>query len=234
MTKSNVAKIGTYKTLKDFQDAAARIVSANGRNRGLMQEASIGCLEHMKAHGDYTVIFPLALAAQSFGRNLSNVWIGWITAHSWLVYNPEGLVGRKLAETSIEKLLVRDKTKKADSIDADKAKAVNWWEYKRPTDTGEAEPLNVPQAISRFTKRLAKAFAAELAVGADDKPLSQETILKMVTDGLNAAFAKAEKAKPITGTSKPEQEVKAKRKVAKGRNVAAKRTKRTAPVAKAA
>lgn len=192
-----VAKIATYVTVADFEKVAQSIIRANGRNRTLMQEASVAALEHMLEHGDYTVMLPLALASLTFGHNQQQAWIYFMEGHSWLKHNPRGLKGRALTGAEVKDLWAKDKNAKPEALsDAsiERAKSINWWEAKRPAMPAEVRNVNAPDAIAKFRDRLVKALVSETLMGADDKPVSLDTLRKMLDSLVSQVEADAKKA----------------------------------------
>jgi hypothetical protein len=219
-------KIATYKTREDFERVAKSIISASGRNRSLMQEASVAVIAHMKEHGDYTVMFPLAIAALTFGNNLTKAWQGWMTAHTWLVYNPQGMRGRQLSTAEQNKLWGKEAGTKRE-CDPDKAASVNWYDYKAKSDKaeGEGNEVNAPDAIKRFHDRMVKALVAGNIVGADGKPVTLATVKKMLTsmiETIDADVTKGLREKAQQPATETNVGTPVKRAVKAGENVVAK------------
>jgi hypothetical protein len=211
-------KLATYRTVEDFQNVAKRIIAGNKGTRTLMQNATIAALEHMKAHGNINVIMPLAAAAQSFGRNLTAAWNGYVQQHcTFLVYNKDDLRGRKLADAAPEAVWTRNPNVKPDAIDVDGANEKPWFDWRKSSAGAGDTEVNVPDAIDRFEKRMTKALIAKLAMGKDAKPVTVGTVSNMLKDMLTRIEANvlkglkdkdAERASPNVVVAKPKARAK--------------------------
>jgi len=195
-------------TEEEIAKQCESIVKASGNNRGKMQDVTIGAMHHYREHGNVNIYKPVYLASLSFGRNLSQAWAFYVDAYGGARFNPNGLRGQALTTAEFEKVwgTRRDKDNKLVKPDIERAAGVKFWDAKRPEgfnqqtaedmrergatdeEIAEAERIagsvNVPDTLKRFAKRIGDALADGKALGADGKPLTKATIVKMVSEFL--------------------------------------------------
>ncbi|KAB2908184.1 MAG: hypothetical protein F9K30_23595 [Dechloromonas sp.] len=116
------------------------------RDKSNLQKWTVAALEHMAKHGDFMVLEPIWRGTRELRPTLARRWREYVVAHSFLDYNPNDLVGRKLAAASFRALWIKNKSK---TMALEAARRTRWFEFR-----GSKEPTIVTVDVELYARRV--------------------------------------------------------------------------------
>ena len=134
VTKLEV-KGGADRDAKYFATEAGKLKASVNGSKERVQALTLEAMAHAEAHGDWTSsLLPIMLVVLNtkdapgvFGSEMGRLYAHYVASYTKLVYNPNGLNGRKLNKLSMAERWAWDKTK---AFDVEAATKQKWWTIK--------------------------------------------------------------------------------------------------------